>query len=39
MLDTAKALKEFGFTAKTNLATGLIKTIDWYKENRHLIKY
>jgi GDP-L-fucose synthase len=39
MLDTAKALKEFGFTAKTNLATGLIKTIGWYKENRHLIKY
>ena len=39
MLDTAKALKEFGFTAKTNLATGLIKTTDWYKENRHLIKY
>jgi GDP-L-fucose synthase len=39
MLDTAKALKEFGFTAKTNLTTGLIKTIDWYKENRHLIKY
>ncbi len=36
MLDTAKALKEFGFTAKTDLTTGLIKTIDWYKENRHL---
>ena len=39
MLDTTKALKEFGFTAKTNLTTGLIKTIDWYKENRHLLKY
>ena len=39
MLDTTKALKEFGFTAKTNLTTGLIKTVDWYKENRHLIKY
>jgi len=39
MLDTTKAMKEFGFTAKTNLTTGLIKTIDWYKENRHLIKY
>jgi GDP-L-fucose synthase len=38
MLDTTKALKEFMFTAKTNLTTGLIKTIDWYKENRHLIK-
>ena len=35
MLDTTKALKEFMFTAKTNLTTGLIKTIDWYKENRH----
>lgn len=39
MLDTTKALKEFMFTAKTNLTTGLIKTIDWYKKNRHLIKY
>ena len=38
MLDTTKALKEFMFTAKTNLTTGLIKTIDWYKENRHIIK-
>jgi len=32
MLDTTKALKEFMFTAKTNLTTGLIKTIDWYKK-------
>ena len=39
MLDTTSALKEFTFTAKTDLTTGLIKTIDWYKENRHLIKY
>ena len=39
MLDTTKALKEFGFTAETNLATGLIKTIEWYKKNRQLIKY
>jgi GDP-L-fucose synthase len=39
MLDTTKALKEFQFTAKTNLATGLTKTIEWYKENRHLLKY
>ena len=37
MLDTTKALKEFMFTAKTNLTTGLIKTIDWYKENRHFL--
>ena len=39
MLDTNKALKEFMFTAKTNLTMGLIKTIEWYKENRRLIKY
>ena len=38
MLDTTKALKEFRFTAKTNLTEGLIKTIDWYKKNRHAIK-
>jgi GDP-L-fucose synthase len=38
MLDTNKALKEFMFTAKTNLTDGLIKTINWYKENRHAIK-
>jgi GDP-L-fucose synthase len=37
MLDTTKALKEFMFTAKTNLTTGLTRTIQWYKENRHLI--
>jgi len=39
MLDTSKALKEFGFTAKTDLTAGLLKTIEWYKENRHSIKY
>jgi GDP-L-fucose synthase len=39
MLDTNKASKEFGFTAKTDLKSGLLKTIAWYKENRHLIKY
>jgi GDP-L-fucose synthase len=38
MLNTTKALKEFGFTAKTDLNAGLMKTIDWYKENRHLLK-
>jgi len=36
MLDTSKASKEFGFKAKTNLLTGLKKTIAWYKINRHL---
>ena len=35
MLDTTKALKEFMFTAKMDLTTGLIKTINWYKENRY----
>ncbi len=38
MLDTSKALKEFGFTAKTDIQTGLTKTIEWYRKNRHLIK-
>ena len=37
MLDTTKALKEFGFIASTDIATGLIKTIDWYRQNRHLL--
>jgi GDP-L-fucose synthase len=37
-LDTAKASKEFGFIAKTDITSGLIKTIEWYKENRHVIK-
>ncbi len=38
MLDTSKALKEFGFVAKTDIRTGLTKTIEWYKNNRHLLK-
>lgn len=38
MLDTSKALKEFGFRAKTDIRTGLIKTIEWYRNNRHLLK-
>jgi GDP-L-fucose synthase len=37
MLDTGKAAKEFGFKAKTDLKTGLAKTVDWYKTNRHTI--
>ncbi len=36
MLDTDKAAKEFGFKAKTDLKTGLAKTVEWYKNNRHL---
>ncbi|HQP46546.1 MAG TPA: GDP-L-fucose synthase [Flexilinea sp.] len=38
MLDTSKASIEFGFTAKTDIHTGLAKTIEWYRENRHLLK-
>ena len=34
MLDTSKASKEFGFKAKTDLVTGLTRTIEWYKNNR-----
>ncbi len=32
-LNTDKALKEFGFKAKTSFAAGLRETIAWYKEN------
>ncbi|MGD0279466.1 MAG: GDP-L-fucose synthase [Smithella sp.] len=38
LLDTSKALKEFGFIARTDIAAGLVKTIDWYRKNRHLLK-
>lgn len=31
-LDTTKAKKCFGFTAKTDLLTGLQRTIEWYKK-------
>ena len=31
-LDISRAFKEFGFRAKTDLKEGLIKTINWYKE-------
>lgn len=34
MLNTEKAAKEFNFKAKTDLATGLKKTIEWYSDNR-----
>jgi len=32
-LDTQKARKEFGFTAKTDFEEGLKKTIEWYRKN------
>jgi len=38
MLDITKAKNEFGFVAKTDIVTGLTKTIEWYRKNRHLIK-
>ena len=34
MLDTTRALKEFGFKARTDFREGLKKTIDWYVETR-----
>ena len=30
-LDTSRAKKEFAFEAKTDLTSGLQKTIEWYK--------
>jgi GDP-L-fucose synthase len=38
LLDTSKAMKEFGFKAGTDFKTGLIKTIDWYRNNRPLLR-
>jgi GDP-L-fucose synthase len=32
-LDTTRAKKKFGFEAKTSLAFGLQKTIEWYQQN------
>lgn len=37
LLDTSKAMNEFGFKARTDLTAGLNKTIDWYRRNRHLL--
>lgn len=33
-LDISKAKKEFGFEAKTDLKTGLKRTIRWYQNNK-----
>jgi len=38
MLDCSRAAAEFGFKAKTGLADGLAKTIEWYKNNRDLCR-
>ncbi len=34
MLDTSRATREFGFTAKTNFEEGLKKTIEWYIQEK-----
>lgn len=34
-LNTEKAEKEFGFIAKTEFYTGLMRTIKWYKKNKN----
>jgi GDP-L-fucose synthase len=34
MLDTTRALAEFGFRARSNFREGLAKTIDWYRSTR-----
>ncbi len=34
-LNTSRATKEFGFTAKTTFGKGLKETIEWYKTNIH----
>ena len=33
MLDTSRATKEFGFTAKTDFEEGVRKTIEWYERH------
>jgi len=38
MLDTSRALKEFGFKAKTKFEDGLRKTIEWYISTHHIMK-
>jgi len=37
-LDTAKAEREFSFSAKTNLSFGLKKTIEWYMQSKFTAK-
>lgn len=35
LLDVSKAKEEFGFIAKTSLHDGLVKTIEYYIDNKH----
>jgi GDP-L-fucose synthase len=37
MLDVSRATERFGFTAQTTFATGITKTIAWYRTHRHEI--
>src|SRR5262249_50329684 len=34
MLDTSRAVRDFGFVAKTSFEEGLAETIDWYRRCR-----
>ena len=34
MLDTSRALREFGWKARIPFETGLAETVAWYEENR-----
>ena len=36
-LDTSRASQEFGFFAKTTLAVGLERTVQWYQRNRIMV--
>jgi GDP-L-fucose synthase len=36
-LDTSRAARAFGFRARTDFRQGLMRTIDWYRQNRHQI--
>lgn len=33
-IDTSRATEEFGFTAQVSFATGIKKTLEWYKKHR-----
>ncbi len=34
MLDTSRALREFGWKAKIGFEEGLRETVDWFEKNR-----
>ncbi len=38
MLDTSRALREFGWKAKIGFEEGLRETIDWFERNRGSIQ-